>query len=77
VDHLAAHPAFMYDMAQTILACLSVKEFRQRWIYTWQELRNAIPLVQSQSNSDGKAGFKPWAFGVTGVGCVDGIGFLD
>jgi len=29
-DHLAARPAFMYDMAQTILACSSVKEFGQR-----------------------------------------------
>jgi len=77
VDHLAAHPAFMYDMAQTILACSSVKEFGQRQILTWQELRNTIPLVRSLSNSNGRAGFKPCAFRVTGVICVDWIGFLD
>ena len=28
-------------------------------------------------NSDGRAGFNPWAFRVTGVICVDGIGFSD
>jgi len=33
--------------------------------------------VRSPLNSDRKAGFKPCAFGVIGVICVDGIRFLD
>ena len=33
--------------------------------------------MRSPSNSDGRAGFKPWAFGVTDVICVYGIRFLD
>src|ERR1700720_3336662 len=57
----ATRPDFMKDKAQWIWACSSRNCSTHKDIYNRQELRKALPLIRSPSNSLGVAGFNPRA----------------
>src|ERR1700720_4168694 len=57
----ATRPDFMKDKAQRIWACSSRNCSSHKDIYNRQELRKALPLIRSPSNSLGVAGFNPRA----------------